>query len=142
MSPNNLIQINIDGGSRGNPGPAAYAFVVTQNDQATYRESNFLGSATNNIAEYTGLIKALEFLTGQTPSSVQISMDSLLIIQQVKGIYKVKQPHLQQLHLQVSDLLETLSKAGFSISINHVYRKHNSAPDSLLNECLDQHGKH
>jgi len=135
------LLINIDGGSRGNPGPAAYAYVVKNEGKIEQTKAEFIGISTNNVAEYTGLINALTLLTSLEPSDVTINMDSMLVVQQVKGIYKVKQPHLQILHAQVIQLLSALKTKGFQLTIAHVYREQNAIPDKLLNDCLDLHGK-
>lgn len=135
------ITVNIDGGSRGNPGPAAYAFTVSFGETTLYQEAKYIGITTNNYAEYQGLINALKYLSSNSYMGVQIEMDSLLVVQQINGKYKVKHPQLQLLHQQATKILSEIINKNVNIIIIHVYRDKNQKPDLLLNECLDQHGK-
>ena len=126
--------VNVDGGSRGNPGPAAIAAVVTDpsgNDLAEAAET--IGEATNNVAEYRALLLGIELAKQLTADEVEFVGDSKLIVEQVKGNWKVKQEHLRPLHTKVRDALRDLP----SWSIRHVKRGENERADQLLNDALD-----
>jgi len=130
------LKLFTDGGSRGNPGPAAYGFVVYTGAGIILEKcGNYLGEATNNEAEYAGLVAGLEWIIkhhSQIP--VEIYMDSLLIVNQVQGKFKVKSPGLRPKYLEVKQLLSRLP----SFSISHTYREQNTLADALVNEALDQ----
>lgn len=131
------LLLQCDGGSRGNPGPAAYGYVV-YDDAGIILEKcgNYLGLTTNNQAEYEGLIAGLAWIIQHHPDAeVSIKMDSLLIVNQIKGLYKVKSPDLIPKYQQVRGLLSKLA----SYSIAHTYREGNSLADSLVNQALDAH---
>ncbi len=134
------ILIHTDGGARGNPGPAACAFVIIQNDQVIHEANFYLGNKTNNVAEYQGLLMALEWALEShlNFSSLQINMDSLLVVNQVKGIFKVKETTLKKLYLEVIDKLKELRQRKIRITLNHIYREDNSTADKLVNQCLDE----
>jgi formyltetrahydrofolate-dependent phosphoribosylglycinamide formyltransferase len=123
-----------DGGSRGNPGPAAAAFTLTDiHNKLIVARAFFLGKATNNVAEYTALIKALEEAAGLGARRVAIRSDSELMVRQVKGEYKVKNQGLSELYAQAMQLL-----AGFaSWRIEHIYREKNVKADELVNRAID-----
>ncbi|HEY6636411.1 MAG TPA: ribonuclease HI family protein [Solirubrobacterales bacterium] len=126
--------MNVDGGSRGNPGPAAIAAVVTDpsgNELAERAET--IGEATNNVAEYRALLLGIELARGLGGDEVEFVGDSKLIVEQVKGNWKVKQDHLRPLHTKVTDALRDLP----SWSIRHVKRGKNERADQLLNDALD-----
>ena len=126
--------VNVDGGSRGNPGPAAIAAVVTDpsgNDLAEAAET--IGEATNNVAEYRALLLRIDLAKQLTADEVEFVGDSKLIVEQVKGNWKVKQEHLRPLHTKVRDALRDLP----SWSIRHVKRGENERADQLLNDALD-----
>ena len=126
--------VNVDGGSRGNPGPAAIAAVVTDpsgNDLAEAAET--IGEATNNVAEYRALLLGIELAKQLTADEVEFVGDSKLIVEQVKGNWNVKQEHLRPLHTKVRDALRDLP----SWSIRHVKRGENERADQLLNDALD-----
>ncbi len=129
--------VNVDGGSRGNPGPAAIAAVVTDpsgNDLAERAET--IGEATNNVAEYRALLLGIELAKQLDADEVEFVGDSKLIVEQVKGNWKVKQDHLRPLHTRVRDALRDLP----SWSIRHVKRGENERADQLLNDALDAAG--
>lgn len=130
--------IYCDGGSRGNPGHAASAFVATTDDEVVYREGKYIGITTNNVAEYTAVIMALKWISDSQPSGqVIINLDSQLIERQINGLYKVKDEKLQRLHLEVNDKLKLLkNKPKFVWN----YRKDNELADDLVNEELDAQG--
>ena len=132
----NNLKLYTDGGSRGNPGPAAYGFVV-YNPAGIILEKcgNYLGEATNNVAEYEGLISGLEWIILHHPrAKVEIFMDSLLIVNQIKGKFKVKNPGLLPKYLKAKELLARLP----NFTISHTYREQNTLADQLLNSALDK----
>lgn len=125
-----------DGGSRGNPGPAAGGAVVKNDDGETLETvSKFLGKATNNVAEYTGIIIALEAAKRHGATEVDMRMDSELAVKQLKGEYKVKNPDLAKLFMQVHNLSLGFKKVTFK----HVRRELNTDADAAVNDCLDKH---
>jgi len=100
MVDNSLI-IHTDGGSRGNPGPAACAFDVEQNGKEIFHQSKFLGTATNNFAEYSGVINALDWLMNNNIyPQVNFYLDSELVVRQINGIYKVKDENVKKQNCQ------------------------------------------
>lgn len=129
-----------DGGARGNPGPSSAAFVVTHNQQIIYETATYLGTNTNNVAEYRGLISALEWLTTTDIgiTTVTICMDSLLIVNQINGLYKVKEPKLQTLFHSAKLLIKDLSARTEIFTTVHVPRSQNTRADFLVNQCLDK----
>src|SRR5947209_16164164 len=96
MSQAAALTINIDGAARGNPGPAAYAYVIARDGQPVIEEAACLGTATNNVAEYTALVKALERVAELGENHVNIRSDSELLVKQMNGEYKVKNPQLRE----------------------------------------------
>ncbi len=129
------VRIFVDGGSRGNPGPAAAGVVIQDTDQEVIRHEGgyYLGRLTNNAAEYQGLIRALELADEIGGRSATIFSDSQLMVRQVTGAYKVKSAALKPLHDRVRDLL-----SGFDRwQITHVYREHNHRADELANMAMD-----
>ena len=126
--------VNVDGGSRGNPGPAAIAAVATDPSGKVLEErSETIGEATNNVAEYRALLLGIALAHDLGADEVELIGDSELIVRQVKGNYKVKQEHLRPLHTKVSDALRKLDKW----SIRSVRRERNAEADRLVNEALD-----
>lgn len=135
------LTIHTDGGSRGNPGPAAAGIVICQGETVLHQFSQFLGHATNNHAEYQAVILALEYLTDHPEifaGKTQISfiLDSELVVRQLTGIYRVKHPDIIPLHSQVKQLISLFT---LPISFTHVRRHLNHHADSLLNAELDHH---
>lgn len=139
---NDKYIIYTDGGARGNPGPAAAAFVVFDpNGQQIHHAGFYLGNTTNNVAEYTGVIKALEWLISNTPpnSQVQVAfyLDSLLVVNQLTGKFKIKNTVLINLN---QTILSTMKQSNnISITYTHIPREKNSQADSLVNQILDTH---
>ncbi len=130
------LTIFADGGSRGNPGPAASGAVVTDESGTVVREiGTFLGITTNNVAEWTGLITGLEAALELGATDVVIRLDSELVIKQLKGIYRVKHPNMIPLH----DRAKTLLKKFAHADIAHVPRRQNAAADAVVNATLDEH---
>lgn len=128
------LTIFADGGSRGNPGPAASGAVVTDETGAVVREiGTFLGRTTNNVAEWTGLIEGLEAALALGATEVVIRLDSELVIKQLTGVYRVKHPNMIPLHAKAKALLRRFAHAD----IAHVPRKQNAAADAVVNAVLD-----
>jgi len=125
---------NVDGAARGNPGPASYGVVIRKPD-GTVLESlgKRLGHQTNNVAEYHALIAALDFAEAHGIRRMRIRSDSLLLVQQMKGIYKVKNPGLKPLHERASRMTRALE----FFAIEHVPRERNAEADTLANAALD-----
>jgi ribonuclease HI len=127
------LTINIDGAARGNPGPAAYAYVIVRDGHAVLEEAGCLGTATNNVAEYTALVKALERAAELGGKRVLIRSDSELLVKQMSGEYRVKNDQLRELYNDA----QQLSKQFDNVSIRHVPRSENGEADRLCNEALD-----
>lgn len=133
MSKPEAYIINIDGAARGNPGPAAFAFVIRRPDGSTIRDSGCLGSTTNNLAEYTALVRALTRAVEIKIDKVIVRSDSELLVNQMTGAYKVKNEGLRELFLEAKKLASQIP----SFAIEHVRRAENSEADKLCNEALD-----
>ena len=131
------IEIYGDGGSRGNPGPAASAFVVLENGKKVYEESKYLGETTNNVAEYNCVIIALEWLSknSKTFEKVFFRLDSELVTKQILGVYKIRSPHLIPLNKKVKGLVGQIKCEIVFISVP---REKNETADALVNEELDK----
>lgn len=128
-----LLTINIDGASRGNPGPAAYGLYIARDGQPPWEEGARLGHTTNNIAEYTALIRALERARALGGKQLLIRSDSELLVKQMNGEYRVKNDQILKLYEQAKRLC-----GGFErVSLQHVRREYNRDADRLCNEALD-----
>jgi probable phosphoglycerate mutase len=126
--------MHIDGGARGNPGPAACGVVVAAADGAPVDSlSQYLGETTNNVAEYRALLAALEYALEHRYSRLKVVSDSELLVRQMQGHYKVKSADLKPLHEQARRLVGRLA----AFSIEHVRREANREADRLVNEALD-----
>ncbi len=126
--------VNTDGGSRGNPGPAAIGLVIRDQDGKIIEEfGKTIGNQTNNYAEYFALITALEKLKSLGATQVECILDSELVVKQLKGEYKVKELTLQQMHQQVLVLSNNFDQVVF----RHVRREQNKEADKLVNRALD-----
>lgn len=124
-----------DGGARGNPGPAAGAAVLLGDDGRVLAErAQYLGTATNNVAEYTGLIVGLEEAKRLGVTTLDVRMDSLLVVQQMRGIWKIKHPGLRPLALRAGALLAEFPDR----TVEHVRREQNGLADALVNRALDE----
>ncbi|TAM83857.1 MAG: ribonuclease HI family protein [Acidobacteria bacterium] len=133
------IIAHIDGGSRGNPGPAAYAVVVSTQDGTRLASfSRYLGHATNNVAEYEGLLAALDYALKNNQRRVKIITDSELLARQIGGQYKVRNPNLQVLHERARMLIAQFD----AFRIEHVRREYNREADRLANDAMDSASKH
>jgi ribonuclease HI len=127
--------VHIDGGSRGNPGPAGYGVRVSRADGTVVTElSEFIGVATNNVAEYRGLLAALEWAVAHGQADLVVHSDSELLVKQMRGEYRVKHPGLQPLHAEARRLVARLGRVRFV----HVRREHNTRADELANQAMDQ----
>ena len=135
------MTIKCDGGSRSNPGPAASAFAVWQGDDLIYRQGLFLGTATNNQAEYKAVIASLLWLERQDPlpDKVTWKLDSMLVVEQVVGNWKVKDFKLRYLRDQIIEKLAALYPDPTAYQFLHIPRAQNSVADALVNETLDMH---
>jgi ribonuclease HI len=132
--PGGVYLANIDGASRGNPGPAAYAVVMRDPDGGVVLElAKNLGRTTNNVAEYYALLAALDYATSQRIAALRIRSDSELLVRQVQGRYKVKSRDLQPLHERAQKLIRQLTY----FAIEHVRREMNQDADALANVALD-----
>ena len=128
------VIVNVDGGSRGNPGPAAIAAVVSDPGGKVLAErAELIGETTNNVAEYRALLLGIDLAKELGAAEVELVGDSSLIAHQVRGEWKVKQAHLRPLREQAVKALESLGKW----SITNVPRDQNERADELLNEALD-----
>ena len=128
-------RLNIDGGSRGNPGPAAYGVLIRDaNGGVVAKLKKYIGRFTNNVAEYYGLIAAMDYAQSHGVRAIRIESDSELLVKQMRGQYKVKSADLQPLY----ERAQKMSKAFDSFRIDHVYREQNREADALANEALDE----
>jgi ribonuclease HI len=126
---------NIDGGSRGNPGPAAYGvYIRDPKGEPVARLKKFIGRMTNNVAEYYGLIAALDYVEAQGIRALRIESDSELLVKQMKGLYKVRSPELAPLYERARKMAAALE----SFRIDHVYREQNREADALANQAMDE----
>ena len=124
-----------DGGSRGNPGPAAYAFVLEADDGTVLdARGEAIGVATNNVAEYSALVAGLERAAEAGVTELEVVSDSELLVKQMRGEYKVKNRALQELFLDATRLARRIH----SVTYTAVRREHNELADSLVNEALDR----
>jgi ribonuclease HI len=132
--PADVWRANVDGASRGNPGPASYAAVIRKPDgEIAARIGKYIGRATNNVAEYYGLIAALDYAAAHNLSRLRIESDSELLVQQMRGNYKVKSADLKPLHERARKLAGSLAH----FEVVHVPRGKNAEADALANEALD-----
>jgi ribonuclease HI len=128
------VIVNVDGGSRGNPGPAAIGVVVRAADGTVLEElGEKIGEATNNVAEYRALLKGIELAAAHGATDLELVGDSQLVVRQVEGRYKVKHADMKALHAEAKKALESFD----SWSIRDVRRAENADADRLVNEALD-----
>ena len=127
-------RLSTDGGARGNPGPAAYGYVLESEDgHVLDARGEAIGVATNNVAEYRGLIAGLEKALELGVTELEVVSDSELVVKQMEGEYKVKNEALRELNDRATDLAERLDKVAYTA----VRRAHNELADRLVNEALD-----
>jgi ribonuclease HI len=126
--------VNVDGGARGNPGPAAIGVVLRNGDGSVLEEvGETIGEATNNVAEYRALLRGIGLAAAHGAAEVELVGDSELVVRQVEGRYKVKNAGMKKLHEEVKRALREFD----SWSIRHVRRAENADADRLVNEALD-----
>jgi ribonuclease HI len=123
----------VDGASRGNPGPSGYGVFIRTNGEII-EVCGYLGTTTNNVAEYAGLLEALEVAHAEGATEVEIVSDSLLLVQQMLGVYRVKHPNLVPLHAKAKQL----TRAFHRFSIRHTLRAGNKDADRLANLAVDR----
>lgn len=132
------VTIYTDGASRGNPGDAGIGVVVAAEDGTILREiGEYIGKTTNNVAEYSALIRGLREAIDLGADAINISTDSQLMVFQLTGIYKVKSPNLKPFYQEAINLLQRFRK----VSISHVVRDLNKRADQLANEGVNKHRK-
>jgi len=133
-TPAAAFRANIDGGSRGNPGPAAYGVVIRDGSgELVASLKKYIGRMSNNVAEYYGLIAALDYAQEHKIRALHVESDSELLVKQMRGLYKVKSADLQPLF----ERARKMSQGFESFRIDHVYREQNREADALANEALD-----
>ena len=136
--PDEVFTAQVDGASRGNPGPAAYAVIIRRPDgSVVYQLGKYLGNATNNVAEYFALITALDYCAEHNISRLRVRSDSELLVRQLQGRYKVKSASLKPLHERA---LRQSKSFGY-FAIEHVPRELNAEADALANAALDRTGE-
>ncbi len=137
-----VVELYTDGGARGNPGPAGIGAVVydlsTSPPQVLASVSETIGVATNNVAEYRAMIAGLEIAANFPAQLLRVRSDSLLVIRQLQGVWKVKQAHLKPLHAQALSLLRNTH----TFDLDHVLREKNTEADFLVNAALDAQVEH
>lgn len=137
LSPPRAARAWIDGGARGNPGPAGFGVFVELETESGVEPTEilgFLGEATNNVAEYTGLVAALEWAAREGVERLDLASDSELLVKQLAGQYKVKAPHLVPLFARASALRRKIPQ----LRIRHVRREENRRADALANRAMDE----
>jgi ribonuclease HI len=133
MAQGRVYTIHTDGAARGNPGPAAFAYVIRCDGALVARDGGKLGSTTNNLAEYTALVHGLEHALRLKADHVIVNSDSELMVKQMNGLYKVKNEGIRELHDEAKSLIRQLGK----VVLRHVRRAENSEADQLCNDVLD-----
>jgi ribonuclease HI len=133
-----MIEIFTDGGARGNPGPAAIGIIIKSDKKVIYKKGEFIGEATNNFAEYTAVAKALKWLIDNVNSQfslVSCYLDSQLVVQQLSGNWKIKNPILKKLFLEIKNLEQ---KIKAPVYYQQISRNKNIRADALVNLALDK----
>jgi ribonuclease HI len=125
--------LRTDGGSRGNPGPAGAGFVIERDGEIICRAGRFLGSQTNNVAEYEALVWGLENVSALGFSQVKVFADSELLVKQINGQYRVKNAGLKPLFVRALQLLRSFD----SYRVSHVRREQNAEADTMANDAMD-----
>ena len=130
--------MQFDGGSRGNPGPAGIGVTIgDESGRRLYELGEFIGHCTNNVAEYTALLRGLRAAIAMGATSLVVRADSELVVRQLNGIYRVKSPDLKPLYAQAVDLMAQIKQ----VKVTHVYRESNSRADALANAAMDRKAK-
>lgn len=127
------LTVNVDGGARGNPGPAAIGVVLRGDGEVLEEVGETIGEATNNVAEYRALLRGIELASARGASELELIGDSELVVRQVEGRYKVKNAGMKELHEEVKRALREFD----SWTIRHVRRAENADADRLVNQALD-----
>ncbi len=128
--------VNVDGGARGNPGPAAVGVVIRDaGGEVIADAAEPIGNATNNVAEYRALIRGIELAAQNGATELELYGDSELVVKQIRGEYKVKDAGLKPLHAEARAALSAFQKWSF----DHVRREQNAEADALVNQALDAH---
>jgi ribonuclease HI len=131
------VRIHVDGASRGNPGDAGYGVSVAgPNGQGVAALYGYLGRTTNNVAEYQALLHGLQYALAKGMRRVEVFSDSELMVKQLHGAYRVRQPHLVPLHRLAKELLARFESAA----VTHVFRNQNREADRLANRAVDERG--
>lgn len=139
-----IYRIYCDGGARGNPGPGGIGFVIyDQEGRILIKAAKFVGQVTNNVAEYLGVIEALRWFKDELnisvgskqPIEIKVFLDSLLVVNQLNGIFKIKNSNLRNLIIKVRELESVLSNR---ILYHHIPREKNKTADSLVNKVIDK----
>ena len=130
------LRVNVDGGARGNPGPAAIGAVIRSGEEVVAEVSERIGEATNNVAEYRALIAGIARASELGGTELELIGDSELVVRQVRGEYKVKNAGIKPLHAQVLEALDSFD----SWTIEHVPRVDHAEADALVNQALDAGG--
>jgi len=134
-TPFGYLVAHIDGGARGNPGPAGFGVMIEDEaGRPVAKLSEYLGKQTNNYAEYSGLLAALTYALKHGFKALKVFSDSELMVKQIKGDYKVKNPALKELHDRASTMIDNLD----AFEINHVLREKNRDADRLANLAMDR----
>ena len=134
-APASYLVAHIDGGARGNPGPAGYGVALEDQDgRRVAGLSQYLGHRTNNFAEYSGLLAALDYALAHGPKALKVISDSELMVRQIKGVYKVRNAALRELYDKAQQLIRQLEW----FEIGHVLRESNREADRLANEAMDR----
>lgn len=129
------LVINTDGGSRNNPGPAGIGIVFSdENGEVVAKFKEYIGEATNNVAEYSALVYALNKAKDFEVDEIECRLDSELVVKQLNGEYKVKDPGMKKLYEQVQELIFFKP-----VKFVHVRREFNKLADKLVNEAIDEH---
>jgi ribonuclease HI len=136
IDPEKILKVYTDGASRGNPGPAACAFIVVQSSKIIFSDVKYISRATNNIAEYNAIINALNYVKDAYSGEIEINSDSNLAIQQINGKWKINYPHLAKLQRKVLEISRQFEQVKF----NHVPRENHFIKkcDELCNRKLDE----
>lgn len=125
----------IDGSSKGNPGEAGYGLVIRDDSGTILKKiGKYIGHATNNVAEYNGLIGCLEYAQEISAARVEVFSDSELLVNQMNGKYKIKKPHLQILYNKIQNMLDV---SNIDLSISHIPREQNNEADGLARQAVD-----
>lgn len=134
ITPQKELVIHTDGGSRGNPGPSAIGVVISTPDEEHIESyGKYIGITTNNQAEYSAVVDALKTAEKYQPQKITFFLDSELVVKQLKGLYRVKNPDLKPIYDQIQSLT-----SGLAVEFNHVRREFNQLADIEVNKALDE----